>query len=156
VPAIVAAQCAGAVAAAVLIRAAVGGAVTGAATVLTVTPLAGFGLEAVFSLALMLVILGSDGRDAEGGSLMIGLTVGFCALMGGPLTGASMNPARSLGPAIAGGIWTSHWLYWLAPITGTLAAVELHRILRLRPAAGKPEAPNRGTPPLPIRNTTVT
>ena len=46
----------------------------------------------------------------------IGATVFAGALVTGPLTGGSFNPARSLGPAIVGGVWTAHWLYWAAPI----------------------------------------
>jgi hypothetical protein len=61
--------------------------------------------------------------------IAVGLTVGFCALMGGPLTGASMNPARSLGPAVMGGGWHAHWLYWAAPITGMLGAVQAYDFL---------------------------
>ncbi len=121
-PLYVGAQCLGATAAALLIRAATGNAVTGAATVPAVPLLAAFALEVVFSFALMLVILSTAGRSQAGGAVAIGLTVGCCALMGGPLTGASMNPARSLGPAIASGVWTAHWLYWVAPIAGMLAA----------------------------------
>lgn len=50
--------------------------------------------------------------------------------MGGPLTGASMNPARSLGPAVAGGGWDAHWIYWVAPVTAMLVAVRVYDFLR--------------------------
>ncbi|HEU5304897.1 MAG TPA: aquaporin, partial [Gemmatimonadales bacterium] len=62
---------------------------------------------------------------------------------GGPLTGASMNPARSFGPAVAGGFWDAHWIYWLAPVTGMLAAARAYDFLRhVRPPEGVgPAAP---------------
>ena len=41
-----------------------------------------------------------------------------------------MNPARSFGPALVGGLWTTHWLYWLAPITGMAVAARLYEFLR--------------------------
>lgn len=52
------------------------------------------------------------------------------ALVTGPLTGGSFNPARSLGPAVAGGGWTAHWLYWVAPVAGMLVAARLYEYLR--------------------------
>jgi aquaporin Z len=68
----------------------------------------------------------TDDRVAKGfAGLAIGFTVGFCALLG-PLTGSSMNPARSLGPAIMLNLWTAHWLYWVAPITGMVAAAKVY------------------------------
>jgi MIP family channel proteins len=81
-------------------------------------------LELVMSLALGVVVFRARGALAP---LAIGVTVGFCALVGGPLTGASMNPARSFGPALVGGEWAGHWIYWAAPIVGMLLAAQLDR-----------------------------
>jgi aquaporin Z len=79
----------------------------------------------------VIMAVATDERVADGfAPIAVGLTVGFCALVGGPLTGASMNPARSLGPAIVGGLWRDHWLYWVAPITGMLAAARAYDLLR--------------------------
>jgi MIP family channel proteins len=92
-----------------------------------------FAIEWLLSFALMLVIMAvaTDERAAEGfAAIAVGLTVGFCATMGGPLTGASMNPARSLGPALIGGFWDAHWVYWVAPVTGMLAAARCYEYLR--------------------------
>lgn len=83
-------------------------------------------LEGVMSFGLALVVLRGRGSFAPLGA---GLTVGFCALVGGPLTGASMNPARSFGPALVGGEWTGHWIYWVAPIVGMLLAAVVDRWL---------------------------
>ncbi|MDX1498227.1 MAG: aquaporin, partial [Salinisphaeraceae bacterium] len=58
----------------------------------------------------------------------IGATVALCALFAGPLTGASMNPARSLGPALMSGQLAHLWLYILAPIIGTALAVPACRL----------------------------
>ncbi len=83
-------------------------------------------LEIILTFILMFVILGSglDRRAPIGfAGLAIGLTVGLEAAFMGPITGASMNPARSLGPAFVGGIWQHHWVYWVAPIVGAQLAV---------------------------------
>ena len=76
-----------------------------------------FLLETVMTFFLFLVALRSGLPWAVGG------VVALEAAMGGPITGASMNPARSFGPALASGIWTAHWLYWIAPLLGAALAV---------------------------------
>jgi MIP family channel proteins len=133
----VVAQCVGAIAASGLLRAVLGPVGHMGATLPALTPpisvSAAFGLEWLMSFALMFVIMAvaTDDRVAPGfAPIAVGLTVGFCALMGGPLTGASMNPARSLGPAVIGGEWRAHWLYWIAPITGMIAAGRVYDLLR--------------------------
>lgn len=80
----------------------------------------------------MFVIFGSglDRRaPSEFAGLAIGLTVGLEAACMGPITGASMNPARSLGPAFVSGIWQYHWVYWIAPIVGAQLAVLVYSYL---------------------------
>lgn len=136
VPGYLLAQCAGAVAAAGVLGAILGSAAEAAATLPLVPPGSAFAVEALLSFALMFVIaaVATDERVSGGSAgLAVGLTVGFCALMGGPLTGASMNPARSLGPALWSGAWTAHWIYWLAPALAMPAAAWTYEWLR--PAA---------------------
>ncbi|MDQ2890011.1 MAG: aquaporin [Gemmatimonadota bacterium] len=126
------AQCIGAVGGALFLRLALGDVVAVGATIPHVSTAPAFAVEFTFSFVLMFVIaaVATDRRVPGGiGPLAIGGTVGFCALQGW-LTGASMNPARSFGPAIVSGVWTSHWLYWLAPISGMLAAAHLYEWLR--------------------------
>jgi MIP family channel proteins len=91
-----------------------------------------FMLEILLTFILMLVILGSGlDRRAPSGfpGISIGLTVAVEAAVMGPITGASMNPARSFGPALASGLWQHQWLYLLAPIIGAQLAVVAYRIL---------------------------
>lgn len=132
VPAYVVAQCAGAIAASGVLRYVMGPIGRMGATVPAVTEPRAFVIEWLFSFALMLVIMSvaTGGRVAdEFAAIAVGLTVGCCALLG-PLTGASMNPARSLGPALVGGIWSAHWLYWVAPVTAMMAAAHVYELLR--------------------------
>lgn len=89
-------------------------------------------LEVVLTFVLMLVILGSglDKRAPVGfAGVAIGLTVGLEAMCMGPITGASMNPARSFSPALVAGVWQHQWLYWVAPIVGAQLAVVVYRVL---------------------------
>ena len=82
-------------------------------------------------LGFVIVALSSDERAPTSlAALLIGATVFAGALVTGPLTGGSFNPARSLGPAIVSGTWTAHWLYWIAPIVGMVASMRLYEILR--------------------------
>ena len=89
-------------------------------------------LEAIAAFFLTFVIFGTavDPKAPKVGGFAIGLTIAADILAIGPLTGASMNPARSLGPAVAGGIWDAHWIYWVAPVTGMLIAVRVYEFLR--------------------------
>jgi MIP family channel proteins len=92
-----------------------------------------FAVEAGFSAMLALVIFGvaTDTRVSRTvPPFAIGATVFAGALVTGPLTGGSFNPARSLGPAVAAGVWTAHWLYWAAPIAGMLVAARGYELLR--------------------------
>jgi aquaporin NIP len=128
-----AAQCGGAIAAALTLRAVLGPGGSLGATLPHLPIMAAFTVEWLLSFALMFVIMAvaTDDRVAGGSAaLAVGFTVGFCALLGGPLTGASMNPARSLGPAVAWNQWHAHWLYWTAPITAALAAARVYDFLR--------------------------
>jgi aquaporin Z len=89
-------------------------------------------LEAVQSFLLMLVVLGSGLDRRLAGSfagLAIGLIIAVNTVSMGPMTGASMNPARSFGPAVVSASWGFHWVYWVAPIVGAQLAVLAHRLL---------------------------
>jgi MIP family channel proteins len=83
-----------------------------------------FILEIILMFILMLVILGAP-KDSAG--MAIGLTVGLEAACMGPITGASMNPARSFAPALVTGLWQHQWVYWIAPIMGAQMAVWVYR-----------------------------
>jgi MIP family channel proteins len=132
----VCAQCLGAIAASTLLSLSLGlVANLGATLPLNDNWLQSLVLETVLTFILMVIILGSglDRRAPQGfAGLAIGLTVGLEAAFMGPITGASMNPARSLGPALVGNLWQHHWLYWLAPILGAQLAVLYYRLLAER------------------------
>lgn len=88
-------------------------------------------LEIVISFFLMFVILNvATGAKEKGlmAGVAIGATVALCALFAGPLSGASMNPARSLGPALFSGQLTHLWIYLVAPLIGTALAVPACRL----------------------------
>jgi glycerol uptake facilitator-like aquaporin len=85
-----------------------------------------------FFLMFVIMAVATDTRAVgQAAALAIGATVGLCALFAGPISGASMNPARSLGPAIVGGTWTAQWIYLTAPFLGAALAALTYRWLRL-------------------------
>lgn len=87
---------------------------------------AGLIIELVLTFFLVTAVFGTavDERAPRIGGFGIGLVIAMDILMGGPLTGASMNPARTFGPALVQGVWTAHWVYWVGPLLGgALAAL---------------------------------
>ena len=145
VPAYWAAQVAGAVLASLSLRALFGVVGDlGATRVAHVGPSGALVLEAGLTAVLVVVILAvaTDAR-AQGSlaAIAIGATIALEALVFGPVTGASMNPARSLGPALAAWQGGDLWLYLAGPLLGALAGTALYAFLRAgrRPAAAVPE-----------------
>jgi aquaporin TIP len=65
--------------------------------------------------------------------LAIGLTITIDVLMGGPYTGAAMNPARAFGPELVGNFWGKAWVYWVGPVIGAVIAAVAYDRLYLRP-----------------------
>ena len=80
------------------------------------------GMEIVLTFFLMFVVTAvSTNQDRVGSfsGMAIGSVVVLGILLGGPISGGSMNPARSFGPAFVGLIWTDHWVYWVGPLLGS-------------------------------------
>jgi MIP family channel proteins len=93
--------------------------------------------EFILTFLLMTAIYGTavDERAApmKLGGFAIGLTVAFDILAAGNVTGASMNPARSFGPALIHGYFEWHWCYWVAPVAGAVCAALLYEHVLLEP-----------------------
>lgn len=92
-----------------------------------------FVYELLLTAFLMFVIMAvaTDTRAVgAAAAIAIGGTVGLDALFGGPVTGASMNPARSFGPALAAGEWTDFWIYVLGPIAGAALGAFAYQLVR--------------------------
>ena len=124
VPVYIVAQSGAAVLAGVMVLGLVGTEASLGATVPAVSLPTTLGLEIVFTFFLMFVIksVATDARASGNvAALAIGGTVALCALVGGPLTGASMNPARSIGPALVAGLYSNQWVYLIGPVIGALA-----------------------------------
>jgi aquaporin NIP len=136
VPLYWAAQVGGALAAALVLRASLGDIAHVGATLPSGSDTQSFLWEAVLSFFLMFVIMAvaTDTRAVgEAAAIAIGATVGLDAMFGGPISGASMNPARSLGPAIAAGDFTSICVYLTAPFLGAVIAAVTYQFLRDEP-----------------------
>lgn len=147
------AQCLGAIAAAALLHAALPGPLLAAVDVGTPAPGGGVTagqawlVEAVLTFFLVFVVFGTaiDSRAPKVGALFIGLTVTLDILIGGPFTGAAMNPARWLGPAlVGGGGLVNAWIYWLGPLAGAAAAAAVYVLVLAEAVPGA--APRRPFP----------
>lgn len=126
-------QCAAACLAATLLQAMLGNVAHLGATVPTGGPGAALATEVVFTFLLMFVIssVATDARAvAQMSGVAIGGAVALAALVGGPVSGASLNPARSLGPALVAGVWTTPWLYLVGPMAGAVAGALAYRAVR--------------------------
>jgi aquaporin NIP len=89
--------------------------------------------EVVLTAILMFVIMAvaTDTRAVgPAAAIAIGGAVGLDAIFGGPITGASMNPARSLGPALASGTWTDFWIYLAGPVAGAAVGALGYQLVR--------------------------
>ncbi|HZR94339.1 MAG TPA: aquaporin [Gaiellaceae bacterium] len=108
----------------------------------------GFLLEIILTFFLVWAVWATavdpGGAFKSIAGLAIGLTITIDVLMGGPLTGAAMNPARAFGPEVWSGMWGEAWIYYLAPAIGSLIAALAYEYLYLRPArpsvVGTPES----------------
>lgn len=128
--AFVAAQCAGALAASLLLKAFAGGhgGALGATLPRAGVPAAFIAETAMTGLLLFAALRAAPGR----GPAVAGVIVGVEAAFGGPISGASMNPARSLAPALVSGVRDGLWIYMLAPCLGAAAAAIALKVLHPR------------------------
>ena len=110
-----------------------------------VSDVGALGIEVIITAILMLVVMAvaTDTR-AQGAlaAVALGITVAVIGLVMGPMDGASMNPARTIGPAVATGEYLAIWVYLIGPIVGALAGVALYAYMRGRPHpdGGHPDA----------------
>jgi len=96
--------------------------------------LLGFTIEVIATAFLVAVIFAAavnPRADKRSAPFFIAFVIFVDIIAFGPWTGASMNPARSFGPAVAGNQWEYHWVYWLAPILGGLIGLGLHKVFQI-------------------------
>jgi MIP family channel proteins len=128
-----AAQCAGAIAAAAFLRASLGNHAHLGATLPSGTQVQSLVWEILLTFILMLVVMAvaTDARAVgEAAAVAVGGAVALDALFGGPISGASMNPARSLGPALVSGDVHALWVYLVAPPVGAAAGAVVYQLIR--------------------------
>jgi len=94
-----------------------------------ISPMMGLVTEIILTFFLVFVVYGTgvDARAPKCGGLFIGLTITLDILMGGPISGAAMNPARYIGPALLGGGLQNAWIYWVGPIAGGVLAAQIYK-----------------------------
>jgi aquaporin NIP len=134
VPGYLLSQLSGAAAASLLTKGLFGNTAHLGATLPTHGPVQAVVLEIALTFFLMFVIMAvaTDVRAVgEAAALAIGGYVGLAATFAGPIAGASMNPARSFGPALVSNDWTAWWVYWVGPIAGALLGALAYRVVRV-------------------------
>lgn len=96
---------------------------------ITITPAIALFVEVILTFFLVNTIMnaGVSGKATPVDGLAVGFTLIFCMLMGSPLTGASLNPARTIGPALAADNYTALWVYLIGPPLGAIAAGLLYK-----------------------------
>lgn len=135
------AQLVGAITAAALLRASLGNIAHVGATLPSGSQAQSFLWEFLMTSFLMFVIMAvaTDSRAVgEAAAIAIGGTIGLDAIFGGPISGASMNPMRSIGPALVSGDLYALWIYILAPIAGAAAGALLYQFVRGEPTHATP------------------
>lgn len=136
------AQFTGAIAAMLLLSLLIPNSIVFGATISTVSLASSFAWEIILSFFLMFVII-AVATDTRAEGMMAGIAIGaivmLCAFIGGKYTGASMNPARSLAPAIFQGTFSDMWLYMIAPCIGTLLGAFTYQKIRCETPASKAE-----------------
>jgi len=141
VPAYVLAQCSGAIAASLTLCVLFPGQTNLGVTLPSGPLVQSLVLEFVLTFILMFVIMGVATDDRAQG-MMAGVAVGAIialeAIFGGPISGASMNPARSFGPALISGNFNHHWIYWLAPILGSAFGARAYRLVQCHHISASP------------------
>jgi aquaporin NIP len=134
VPLYISGQLFGAILGASTLRALFGQTASLGATLTQGDPFQSLVMEFLMTAGLMFVITAAatDPRvPTPLAALAIGATVALGALWGGPISGASMNPARSFGPALVAGAWSFQWIYWLGPIVGAVMGALTYQFIRL-------------------------
>ena len=136
------AQFVGALAAAAILRASLGNIAHVGATLPSGTQAQSFLWETIMTAFLMFVILAvaTDARAVgEAAAIAIGATIGLDAMFGGPISGASMNPMRSLGPALVSGDLHALWIYLTAPVLGASIGGLAYQFVRGEPVEQEPQ-----------------
>ncbi len=107
-------------------------------------PVAAFIMEAALTTLFVLVILGTAeeaGSVGPNAAIAVGGTLALCGMFGGAVSGASLNPARSIGPALLAGTWPDLWIYIVGPLLGAAIAVGLDALIHgsRKPTYGQAE-----------------
>jgi aquaporin NIP len=153
-PLYISSQLFGAILGAFILRVLFGSTAGLGATLPDADPIQSLGIEFLMTAGLMFVVtaMATDPRvPTPLAAVAIGATITLGALWGGPISGASMNPARSFGPALVAGVWSYQWIYWLGPILGSGLGALTYQMIRLPNDEGVQERPDQPTPTIQLQ-----